>query len=122
MPQADETGTDTVRLGLIGDNIARSQAPRLHELAGRLTGLRVRYDRLTPRVLDMDVEAVFADARAAGYRGLNITYPYKERVVPLPTSSGPPPTSVVVPPASACSDCSGEPMWAWLSMAPAVTM
>ena len=39
MLQADATGADTIRLGLIGDNIARSQAPRLHELAGRLTGL-----------------------------------------------------------------------------------
>jgi shikimate dehydrogenase len=72
-----------VALGLIGDNIARSQAPRLHELAGRLTGLSVRYDRLIPRDLGKEFEAVSADARAAGYRGLNITYPYKERVVPL---------------------------------------
>ena len=89
MPQADETGPHTIRLGLIGDNIARSQAPRLHEFAGRLTGLRVRYDRLTPRVLGKDFEAVVADARAAGYRGLNITYPYKERVVPLVTVADP---------------------------------
>jgi len=28
----------TIRLGLIGDNITRSQSPRLHELAGRLCG------------------------------------------------------------------------------------
>ena len=83
MPQVDETGTDTIRLGLIGDTIARSQSPRLHELAGRLTGLKVRYDRLIPLNLGKDFEAVFADARDAGYRGLNITYPYKERVVPL---------------------------------------
>ena len=83
MLQADETGTDTIRLGLIGDNIARSQSPRLHELAGRLTGLKVSYDRLIPRDLGKDFEAVFADARAAGFRGLNITYPYKERVIPL---------------------------------------
>ncbi len=83
MSQADEIETQTIRLGLIGDNIARSQSPRLHELAGRLTGLTVRYDRLIPRDIGRDFETVFADARDAGYRGLNITYPYKERVVPL---------------------------------------
>jgi shikimate dehydrogenase len=78
-----ETTTRIVRLGLIGDNIARSQSPMLHELAGRLTGISVAYERLVPRDLGQDFEAVFARAKAAGYRGLNITYPYKERVVNL---------------------------------------
>jgi shikimate dehydrogenase len=73
----------TVRLGLIGDNIAQSQAPRLHELAGRLAGIPVSYERLVPRERGRDFEAVFAAARDGGFRGLNITYPYKERVVRL---------------------------------------
>lgn len=72
-----------VRLGLIGDNIARSQAPRLHELAGRLTGIPVTYERLVPKELGQDFETVFETARRAGFRGLNITYPYKERAAPL---------------------------------------
>ena len=46
-------------------------------------GLDVTYDRLVPRDLGRGFEAVFHGARRAGYRGLNITYPYKERVVPL---------------------------------------
>jgi sugar phosphate isomerase/epimerase/shikimate 5-dehydrogenase len=74
---------EAVRLGLIGDNIARSQAPRLHELAGRLAGIPVTYERLIPKDLGQDFGAVFASARDSGFRGLNITYPYKERVVPL---------------------------------------
>lgn len=73
----------TVKLGLIGDNIARSQSPRLHELAGRLTDIPVSYERLIPRELGKDFEAVFLAARDEGFRGLNITYPYKERVVEL---------------------------------------
>ena len=73
----------TVKLGLIGDNIVRSQSPRLHELAGRLTGIPVSYERLIPKDLGKDFEAVFQDARDEGFRGLNITYPYKERVVSL---------------------------------------
>ena len=72
----------TVKLGLIGDNIARSQSPRLHELAGQLMGRPVTYDRLVPPALGLDFDAVFDRAMADGYRGLNITYPYKERVVP----------------------------------------
>ncbi len=80
---ATTMGVDTVRLGLIGDNIARSQSPKLHELAGRLTGIPVSYERLVPRDLGQSFEEVFEGARHAGFRGLNITYPYKERVVPL---------------------------------------
>jgi shikimate dehydrogenase len=80
---------ETVRLGLIGDNIARSQSPRLHERAGRLVGIPVSYDRLIPKELGEDFEAVFAAARRNGFRGLNITYPYKERVVPLVTIEDP---------------------------------
>ena len=74
---------DTVRLGLIGDNIAASQSPRLHELAGRLTGADVTYQRLIPRERGQEFEQVFEAARDGGFRGLNITYPYKERVVSL---------------------------------------
>ncbi len=70
-----------VKLGLIGDNIAASQAPRLHEIAGRLLGRAVSYELLVPRAMELDFDAVFDRARAEGFRGLNITYPYKERVV-----------------------------------------
>src|SRR5687768_13883209 len=75
------TLTETIRLGLIGDNIAESKSPRLHELAGRLLGRSVTYNRLVPPALGLDFDAVFDRAAAEGYRGLNITYPYKERVV-----------------------------------------
>lgn len=68
-----------VQLGLIGDNIARSQAPRLHRLAGALCGLDVAYDRLVPKDMGADFDAVFAGCAARGFRGINITYPYKER-------------------------------------------
>ncbi len=70
-----------IRLGLIGDNIAGSQAPELHRLCGKLTGLPVTYDLLVPRDLNLDFDGVFDRAQKGGYRGLNITYPYKEKVV-----------------------------------------
>lgn len=67
-----------LHLGLIGDNIRRSSSPRLHRLAGRQNGLEVQYDSLIPADLRKPFDQIFADCRAAGYRGLNITYPYKE--------------------------------------------
>ncbi len=75
--------TAQLRLGLIGDNIARTQSPRLHRLAGAQHGTTVRYDCLVPHEIGADHTQVFAEARDGGYRGLNITYPYKERVVAL---------------------------------------
>jgi shikimate dehydrogenase len=76
MPEADPR---LIRLGLIGDNIRQSRAPRLHQLAGRLCGLEVTYERMVPAELGADFDTVFEECR--GFRGINITYPYKERVV-----------------------------------------
>ena len=70
-----------ITLGLIGDNIARSQSPRLHVEAGRLCGLDVTYERLIPRDLGLSFDEVFRRCAEEGYRGINITYPYKEQVV-----------------------------------------
>lgn len=68
-----------LKLGLIGDNIAASSAPRLHRLAGAQAGLQVQYDRLVPREEGLAFDALFDACPARGYRALNITYPYKER-------------------------------------------
>ena len=71
--------SETLRLGLIGDNIAKSQSPRLHRLAGVQNGRRVIYDSLIPAEQGMAFDALFAHVAQAGYRGVNVTYPYKER-------------------------------------------
>lgn len=70
---------DTILLGLIGDNIAKSQAPRLHRLAGAQNGRVVRYDRLVPAALGLDFDTLFAGLAPQGFCGVNVTYPYKER-------------------------------------------
>jgi len=70
-----------VRLGLIGDNIAASKAPLLHKLAGELCGLSVTYDLLQPAEIGCSFDDVLRQCQRTSYRGLNITYPYKERVV-----------------------------------------
>lgn len=69
----------TLQLGLIGDNIARSRSPLLHVLAGRQNGVTVSYQRLIPRDLGRDFDEVFADCAQGSFRGINVTYPYKER-------------------------------------------
>ena len=71
-----------IRLGLIGDNIAASRAPDLHHAAARLCGIDVSYERLVPRDLGLSFDAVVDRAQRDGLRGLNITYPYKERILP----------------------------------------
>lgn len=79
----------TLRLGLIGDNIAASQSPRLHRLAGAQAGLAVTYDRLVPAALGLDFGQVLQKAAQDRLRGVNITYPYKERVVAEVTLTDP---------------------------------
>ncbi len=70
-----------VRLGLIGDNIAASRAPDLHHVAARLCGIDVSYERLVPGDLGLSFDEVVTRAREDGFRGLNITHPYKERIL-----------------------------------------
>jgi shikimate dehydrogenase len=66
-------------IGLIGDNIAQSRAPLLHRLAGAQNGMTVRYDRLVPAEMGADFDTLLALCARRGYRGVNVTYPYKER-------------------------------------------
>ncbi|WP_340116761.1 shikimate dehydrogenase [Pelagibius sp. 7325] len=77
--KSSRAGAPPLKLGLIGDNIAHSKAPLLHSLAGQLAGIAVSYERLVPREIGLGFDDLFARCEADGYRGLNITYPYKEK-------------------------------------------
>ena len=70
---------EKVRLGLIGDNIAASRAPRLHALAGRMRGVEITYDLLVPAERGAGFDELFKRCAEGDYRGINITHPYKER-------------------------------------------
>jgi len=75
-----------IRCGLIGAGIQRSRAPALQEGEARAQVLELQY-----KLIDLDVLGVGNEAlpqlveRAVreGYRGLNITYPCKQAVLPL---------------------------------------
>jgi shikimate dehydrogenase len=79
-----------IRLGLIGDNIRDSRAPKLHRLCGRMCGIDVAYDLLIPADQGRDFDALFDWCREQGYRGLNITLPYKIRVLAKLRTDSPP--------------------------------
>jgi shikimate dehydrogenase len=71
-------------VGLIGANIMKSLSPALHEDAFAAIGVVGHYhlmdvDRLAGRTLP----ALFAAAKTAGFSGVNITYPFKQSVIPL---------------------------------------
>ncbi|WP_417211134.1 shikimate dehydrogenase family protein [Antarctobacter sp.] len=83
------TDTPDLKLGLIGDNIGRSRSPLLHRLVGRQNDMVVQYDRLIPKDMGEDFDTVFAQCVGRGYRGINVTYPYKERAASKVTVDDP---------------------------------
>lgn len=67
-----------IRLGLIGEGISRSLAPRLHEHLGRVHGLPVTYELLDGRgVAGFDPLAVARHCADSGFTGVNVTQPFK---------------------------------------------
>lgn len=77
---------DALLAGLIGQDIAASRTPAMHEREGAAQGLRLVYRRIDLTVLKLGPEALPDLLRAAewmGFAGLNITYPCKQAVIPL---------------------------------------
>lgn len=71
----------SVRTGLLGYPLGHSVSPAMHNAAFRALGLEGRYDALpTP---PEDLAATVAGLAAAGYRGVNVTIPHKQAVMPL---------------------------------------
>ena len=71
-------------LGLIGSPIMSSAAPAMHEAAAAALGLRAQY-----RLIDIagadetKLRAMLEGVRLLGFSGVNVTFPYKEAVIPL---------------------------------------
>ena len=76
----------TILVGLVGAGIQRSRSPAMHEAEGRAQGLSYIYrlidtDRMgdrTPSLAD-----IMAFAEHLGFDGLNVTFPYKQAILPL---------------------------------------
>ncbi|MFD2261904.1 shikimate dehydrogenase family protein [Lacibacterium aquatile] len=78
-----------VRLGLIGGNIAASKSPMLHRTAGSMCGLTITYELLIPAERGQSFDQVFDSCRDEGFRGVNVTYPFKEQAVGRVTLDNP---------------------------------
>ncbi len=79
-----EAGARVVRTGLIGCDILASRSPWLHEREGAALGLDLRYTLFDFSALGRtgaDLERQLQEAEAAGFAGLNITYPFKQTVI-----------------------------------------
>ena len=85
MMAEDRSSTDKKFLtGLIGAPIAQSAAPAMHEQAADALGVRCHYQLI--EVADADaagLRALLDGVRRLGFAGVNVTFPYKEAVVPL---------------------------------------
>lgn len=73
-----------IKLGLVGKGIAKSQSPDLHERLGAALGLPVRYDLVDSLGVEgFDFASAIKTLRAEGYRGTNVTFPFKEKAAQL---------------------------------------
>jgi shikimate dehydrogenase len=68
-------------LGVIGHPIAHTLSPKMHNAAFAASGLDYVYVALD--VLPDDLPAAVSGLRALGFRGFNVTMPYKEAILPL---------------------------------------
>ncbi len=76
----------TLLAGLIGRGIQASLTPALHEREAAAHGLTLSYRRIDLDTMALGAEALPAlldRAEAAGFSGLNITFPCKQAVIPL---------------------------------------
>ncbi|WP_353645314.1 shikimate dehydrogenase [Mesorhizobium sp. WSM2239] len=75
-----------ILVGLLGHGIQLSRTPAMHEAEGRAQGYAYIY-----RLLDTDrmgdappsVASILAFAEHLGFDGLNVTFPYKQEIMPL---------------------------------------
>lgn len=75
-----------MKLGLIGKAIMNSSSPDLHVRLGQLTDIPTTYDLFDANEQPIEsLESQVKKVIAAGYRGVNVTFPWKETAVKLAT-------------------------------------
>jgi shikimate dehydrogenase len=84
--------SEPVLVGLVGREILASRSPWLHEQEALAQGFALRYELIdfTARDLkDADLPHVLDELAARGFAGVNVTYPFKQAVIPLLTGLSP---------------------------------
>jgi shikimate dehydrogenase len=82
---ADGAGA-ALRAGLVGCGIQGSQSPAMHMEEAAAQGLRLSYvllDLDTNAQRGLDLAQVIDAAEGEGFVGVNVTYPFKQAVIPL---------------------------------------
>lgn len=77
---------DLIKTGLIGRGIQASRSPSIHMKEAAALDLRLTYSLLDldePAFAGLSVEAVLTQAEADGFSGVNVTYPFKQAIIPL---------------------------------------
>ena len=70
--------------GLVGESIGASRSPWLHEGEADAQGVRLVYSLYDLERQDAGaLQATIMAAMRLGFAGLNVTHPYKQRVIPL---------------------------------------
>ena len=85
-PAVASSSGRTVLVGLLGRGIQLSRTPAMHEAEGRALGLPYVYRLLdTDRMREPtpDVADILRYAEDFGFSGLNVTFPYKQVVLPM---------------------------------------
>lgn len=72
------------RIGLIGNDLAGSLSPALHQAEAHALGLPgYSYERIDLEgQADVDLGQVLRDALARGFTGFNVTHPHKQAIMP----------------------------------------
>lgn len=74
-----------IMVGLIGRGIQQSRTPAMHEGEARALGLDFTYRLLDTDTADapLNLSDLLRYAEFLGFTGFNVTYPYKQEIVPL---------------------------------------
>lgn len=80
------SGAARIRTGLIGEGISGSRSPALHEEEAASQGLDLSYERFDlaqPSAQAGGLAEVLDRVEGEGFAGVNVTYPFKQSVIPL---------------------------------------
>src|SRR6186713_812959 len=84
MPERRSPKRQRFLTGLIGAPIAQSASPAMHEKAVDALGIRCHYHLIEVAGADAaGLRALLDGVRSLGFAGVNVTFPYKEAVIPL---------------------------------------
>lgn len=72
---------DSLKLAVIGNPISHSKSPVMHQAALDHLNIKGSYDKVC--LEEAELEHFFSNVRSGDYHGLNVTLPFKEKVLPF---------------------------------------